>query len=289
MHVDGKEIAISGRFPRIARMKAEYYECMSEPHEFISGLKAAGAGADLFTFVQKVNERTPRYDFHLEWDNIALLSITTFENWWKRQINDKTRNMVRRAQKSGVEVRVAEFGDDLIQGIKGIYDESPLRQGKPFVHYRKNLETLKKDKISFLDRSQFIGAYYQEELIGFIKLVHSDGVSHLMHIISKIGHRDKAPTNALISKVVEICAERRVPYLHYADWSRRGLGDFKKHHAFEQLDVPRYFVPLTLRGRMILGLNIHHRPSDLLPKKWIDIFANFRSRWYEAKYNVRKV
>jgi hypothetical protein len=289
VRVDGKEIAISGRFTRIARLKAEYYEWMSDPHEFIAGLKAAGAGADVFTFVQKVHERTPRYDFHLEWESSAVLSITTFEDWWKRQVNDKTRNMVRRAQKSGVDVRLAEFGDDLIKGIKGIYDESPLRQGKPFKHYGKSIETLKKDHISFVDRSQFIGAYHQDELIGFIKLVHDDEVSHLMHIISKIGHRDKAPTNALIAKAVEICAGRGVPYLHYADWSRRGLGDFKKHHAFEQLDVPRYFVPLNLRGKMILCMNIHHKTSDLLPKKWIDVLADLRSRWYAAKYNVRRV
>lgn len=289
MRVDGKEIAISGRFPRIARLGAEYYEWMNEPCDFINGLKAAGAKADVFTFVQKVHERTPRYDFHLEWESFAVLTITTFEEWWKKQINDKTRNMVRKAQKSGVDVRLTEFDDDLIKGIKDIYDESPLRQGKPFKHYGKSLETLKQVHISFLDRSQFIGAYHGNEMIGFIKLVHDGEVSHLMHIISKVSHRDKAATNAMIAKAVEICAERGVPYLHYADWSRRGLGDFKKHHAFQQLDVPRYFVPLNSRGKVSLFLNFHRRTSERLPKKWIDILAELRGRWNAVKYKVLKV
>lgn len=284
MQVDGKEIIINGRFSRIARLKAEYYESVSEPHSFVSSLVAADPRADIFTFVQQIGERTPRYHFHLEWDSIAVLSIASYDNWWSRQISDKTRNMVRRAQKCGVEVRLVEFGDDLVRGIKDIYDESPLRQGKPFKHYGKDLATLKADHITFLDRSQFLGAYFEEELIGFIKLVHDGEVSHLMHIISKIGRRQRAPNNSLIAKAVELCAGRGVSYLHYADWSTRGLGDFKRHHAFEQLEVPRYFVPINLRGKIMLSLHFHHKASDLLPPSLINTFIDFRSKWNSLKY-----
>jgi hypothetical protein len=264
VHVDGKEIFITGRFPRIARLKGEYYEWLSEPRDFIADLKAVDAGADIFTFVQKVSERTPRFTFHLEWDSLAVLPITTYDEWWKSQIN-------------------ADFGDDLIRGIKGIYDESPLRQGKPFRHYGKDMGTLREEHGSFPDKSQFIGAYYRDDLIGFIKLVHNDGVSHLMQIISKIEHRDKAPTNALLAKAVEICAERGVPLLHYADWSRRGLGDFKKHHAFEQFDLPRYFVPLNATGKMLLFLRLHRKTSDLLPQRLTDVLVRLRSKWNTVK------
>lgn len=284
MQVDGKDIIINGRFSRIARLKAEYYESVSEPDSFVSSLAAADPRADIFTFVQQVGERIPRYDFHLEWDSVAVLSITTYDNWWSRQINDKTRNMVRRAQKCGVEVRLVEFGDELLRGVKGIYDESPLRQGKTFKHYGKDMETLKSDLITFLDRSQFLGAYFEEELIGFIKVVHGGEVSHVMHIISMIGHRQKAPTNGLIAKAVELCAGRGVSYLHYADWSRRGLGDFKRHHAFEQLEVPRYFVPINLRGKIMLFLNFHHKASDLLPPPLINTFIDFRTKWNSLKH-----
>jgi hypothetical protein len=284
LFVDDKDILANGRFFKIARLKAEYYEWVEDPHSFLKEMKKADTGADLFTFIQKITDRTPRFDFHLEWDSVAAVPITTYEVWWKSQINDKTRNMIRRAQKSGVEVRLVDFSDDLVKGIKAVYDESPLRQGKPFKHYGKSLEVLKETHITFLDRSQFLGAYYQDEMIGFAKLVHNEGSSDLMQIVSMIGHRDKAPTNALLAKSVEICAERGISYLQYGPWDGRSLIDFKKHHAFEQFDLPRYYVPLNLKGRLGLCLKLHRKASGILPQNWIDVLVGFRSRWNAIKY-----
>jgi len=284
--VENKEVVVSGKFPRIARLQDEYYDWVEDPRDIVAKVKSGGVKADMFTFLQKVTDRTTRYDYHHEQDSIAVLPITTYEHWWTKQINVKTRNMVRKAEKCGVSVRVVEFNDDLIKEIKEVYDESPLRQGKPFKHYGKDLATLKSSHISFLDRSQFIGAFYGNELIGFIKLVHDEGISHLMQIISKISHRNKAPTNALIAKAVEICAQRGMPYLHYGIWSKRGLGDFKKHHAFEKLDLMRYFIPLNVKGKMILALKLHHKFSERLPQKWVDIILGLRSRWNAIKYDV---
>lgn len=286
--INNKEIVINGIFPRIARLKSEYFEWIEDPFETIAKLETNKTGADLFTFLHSIADRNSRYKYYFEWNSIAVLSITTYENWWKKQINDKTRNMVRKAQKSGVDIRIVDFNDDLIKGIKEIYDESPLRQGKPFRHYRQDLATIKKNHISFLNRSDFIGAFYKDELIGFIKLVHDKGISHIMQIISKIRHRDKAPTNALIAKAVEICAQKYVPYLHYGVWSKRSLGDFKKHHAFEKLDIPRYFIPLNLRGKIVLILKLHRDLWTQIPESWTEILVSIRDRWYSYKYDINK-
>lgn len=287
--IDDIETVISGRFIRIARLKAEYYEFVDDPSNFIAKAKSNEVSADLFTFVLGVGDRNTRYDFHTEIDNISVLPITTYENWWKRQINDKTRNMIRKAQKKAVDVRVIKFSDDLVKGIVEIYNESPTRQGKPFLHYGKDFETVKRGHISYMERSEFIGAFYKNELIGFVKLVHGNGVSNLMQIIAKIAHRDKAPTNALISKAVEICARLNVPYLHYGVWSRRGLGGFKKHHAFQRFEVPRYYIPLNYRGRLILKLGLHHKIVNLLPENWVDILLSLRSKWSSRRYNIGSV
>ncbi len=64
-----------------------------------------------------------------------------------------------------------------------------------------------------------------------------------------ISERDKAPTNALIAKAVEICAEAGVGLLQYGIWSRRSMGAFKKHNGFQAVEVPRYYVPLNWRGK----------------------------------------
>ena len=288
--VENKRITIQGKFLKTARLEAEYYEWVEDAEDFIGKLKNSGIRADVFTFLQEIGNQTRRYDFHRETDSIAVLPITSYENWWKSQINDKTRNMIRKAQKNGVELRAVPFNDELVRGIMEIYNESPVRQGKPFKHYRKDFETIKTTHITFLEQSEFVGAFYKNELIGFIKLVHGAKVSSLMQIISKIAHRDKAPTNALIAKAVEICGQQGVAYLHYGIWGKGGgLGDFKKHHAFEQFDLARYSVPLTAKGKLMLGLNLHRNASEYLPEKCLSFLLNVRKKWTLFRYRNQKV
>jgi len=277
---DDKELTVSRRFPRTVRLRAEYYEFVDEPERFLQQLAEQKVPADLFTFLQRPGDPTPRFPYPHEFDHIAVLRIDTYEKWWKQQINDKTRNMVRKASKKGVTIRCSEFNDELVKGIQTIYNESPIRQGKRFRHYGKDIETLRREHATFLDRSSFIGAYFDGQLIGFIKLVHQGDTSNLMQVLSLISQRDKSPTNALIAKAVEICAERRCPYLQYGTWSRRSFGDFKLHHGFERMEVPRYFVPLSLVGRCALRLRLHRELAAYIPRSCLDVFASLRAKWY---------
>lgn len=273
-------VTVTGRFLRVARLRDEYYDRVSDPATFIRALNSSNQpDGDLFTFLQTVADPEPRHSYHLEYESAAVLPLTTYDHWWKKQVNDKTRNMVRKGGKVGVEIREVAFTDQLVEGIVRIYNESPLRQGRRFRHYGKPLEQIRDEHSSFLDRSEFFGAFFQGELIGFIKLVHGDGVSNLMQIISMMAHRDKAPTNGLLAKAVERCTERRVPLLHYGAWSRRSMGDFKKHHAFIRLEVPRYYVPLTATGALALRMGFHRDLVDRIPESWLDQMAEWRTRW----------
>ena len=286
--IDGKEISVSGHFPKTARINGEYYEFVEDPECFIQKLRALQTGAGMFTFVQEIGDQQVRFPFHHEPDSLAVLPISTYEHWWKKQINDKTRNMIRKAQKGGVELRVCSLDDAFVRAIMKIYNEFPLRQGKPFKHYGKDFYTIKKDHATFLERSDFIGAFQGEEMIGFIKLVHGRQASSLMQIISKIAWRNKAATNALIAKAVDICAGRGIPYLHYGIWSRRGIGEFKKHHGFMQHDIPRYYVPLNLHGRLALKLSLHRELASYLPETAHDWMVALRSRWNQFRYKNLK-
>jgi hypothetical protein len=285
---DNQTLAITGKVFRIARLRDEPYECIETPQNFVEKLKQSDVRADLFTFMQQISESKPKHPFHVEWERLAILPVTTYDDWWKRQINDKTRNMVRKAQKSGVEIRLVQFNDDLIHGIREIYNEAPIRQGKPFKHYGKDFAAIGKDHATFSERSDFIGAFCGQELVGFAKLVHGKNVASLMQIISKISARDKAPTNALIAKSVELCAERNIPYLHYGIWSIGGLGAFKKSHAFISSAIPRYFVPLNLKGRLMLQLKLHRKITDYLPEQWLARMTHYRGKLQAARYR-RKV
>jgi len=281
--VNNQAVLITGKLCKTARMRDEPYECVGDAHNFIAELKRAKPGADLFTFSQRIGEPEPKYDFPLEWDTYAVLPITTYDNWFKSQIDFKTRNKVRKAGKNGVELREVELTDDFVRGVIGIYNESPLVQGRKNWHYGKSLEEMRKMLGTFPDCRIFVGAYLKDELIGFIKLVYEGKVVNFMHIISKSAHRDKAPTNALLAKAIEISAGRKAAYLHYGIWSRRGLGVFKLNHKFVEHKVPRYFVPLTLKGKVTLALTLHRSLRSRIPEAWVDRAVNLRNKWNASK------
>lgn len=286
--IDGLAISISGGLLRTARVRDEPYECLSDAEGFVAKLQREERRPDLFTFMQPIADQQAHHPFYHEWENLAVLRITTYQNWWKKQIKDKTRNLIRKAEKKGVEVRRVPFDDELVRGVKAIYDECPLRQGKPFWHYHKDYETIKKHLDTFLDCSDFLGAFWGGELIGYIKMTSGNGTAGLMQILSRMGDRDKAPTNALMAKAVELCAERKISYLHYGLWSTGNFAMFKQNHAFERHQVPRYFVPLTLKGRLMLKLGLHRNPADYLPPRWHERAIALRDKWYSFRYGDKK-
>ena len=295
MKVCGKDIQVEGGLIRIARLGAEGYEFLEDPEAALAGLQVSGVRIDLFTFIQKLPHTSPRYGYPREWDNVAALPVSTFDHWWTRQINDKTRNMVRRAENKGVAVREVPFDDSLVQGISTIYNESPIRQGKPFWHYGKDLETVRRENATFLDRSGFLGAFLGDRLIGFAKLVSDEvkGQVGLMQIVSMIQHRDKAPTNALIAQAVRYCAARRIPYLVYSKFAygkkqRDGLSDFKHYNGFQRFELPRYYIPLTRTGWAAFRLGLHHRLADHIPEPVLAKLRKLRSLWYSRKFRVAK-
>ena len=142
--IDGLAVSIDGRFRRIAQLSNEGYDFVDDPDRLGKAISAVGLRVDLLTFVQRIAEPEPKYTYHLEWDTLAVLPIENYEHWWKRQINDKTRNMIRKAQKKGVALRTMILDDELVREIKSIYDENPIRQGKRFKHFGKDLETLRR-------------------------------------------------------------------------------------------------------------------------------------------------
>jgi hypothetical protein len=293
MKICGKETRVQGGLVRTARLAADGYEFLADPQAAVEELRSSGMRIDLFTFVQQLPETTPHYAYRMEWDNVAALPVSTYEYWWTRQINNKTRNIVRRAESKGVTAREVPFDAALVRGITEIYNESPIRQGKPFLHYRKDLETVRQMSATFLDRSVFIGAFFEERLVGFAKLVSDDArrQAGVMHIIAMIKHRDKSPTNALIAQAVRSCAERRIPYLVYRQFSygkkqRDSLSDFKQHNGFERIELPRYYVPLTLAGRAALRLGFHRRLVDHVPETVLARLRNLRTSWYAHKFRV---
>jgi hypothetical protein len=295
MQVLGRDVRIDGGVIRIARLAAEQYEFIDNPEPMLTALRHSPTRVDVFTFMQRLPFTEPRFAFQMELDNLAAVPITTFEEWWTKQINGKTRNMVRRAEKCGVTTRAVPFDDDLVRGISAIYNETPVRQGRPFWHYGKDLEWVRKDNATFMDRSVFIGAYHDDVLIGFAKLVteeHGEQAG-LMQILSMVQHRDKAPTNALIAHAVRSCAERGIRHLVYANFAygnkqRDSLAEFKQHNGFLKIDLPRYYVPLSIAGNVALRFGLHRRFVDHIPEPLAARLRKLRSTWNARTLPLRK-
>jgi hypothetical protein len=294
MKVCGKDISVRGRLIRIAQIDGDKYNFPEDPETLIDNLRNCGERVDLFTFLQKLPETTPKYSYPAESDNLAVLPVSTFDYWWNHQIRSFPRNRARQAEKKGVLLREVPCDEALIQGICAIYNETPVRQGRRFPHYGMTIERACDYARTFPDRSIFVGAFLGDTMIGFIKLVMDESRTHacLVHILSMIKHRDKAPTNALLAQAVKTCADRRISYLVYENFTygkKQGdsLSHFKEVNGFQQMNLPRYYIPLTPLGRIAFRFGLHHRLTDRLPESLVAKLRELRAAWYERRFQLK--
>lgn len=285
----GTELAIEGNLLRTAHL-AEGYDYVEDPVEWLNAIRSCGTRVDLLTFVQRLSETSPKYHYPMEWDNFAVLPVSTYDDWFTNQIKGKTRNMIRKAEKLNVSVREVPFDDSLVRGISAINNESPVRQGMRYWHYGDDLETVRRKNGSFPDRSIFLGTFFENELIGYAKLVVDDshGQGGLMQFLCMLRHRDKAPNNMLVAQAVRSCADRGIPYLWYAKFSygrksNDSLSEFKQRNGFLKVNVPRYYVALTRRGRAALRVGLHHGLKESVPGPVIDRFRKLRDIWHARR------
>ena len=75
-----REIRISGRLLRIGKLEADGFHFLNDPRQMLTALKDCGQRLDLFTFVQQMPETKPNYSYPMEWDNFAVLPISTFDH-----------------------------------------------------------------------------------------------------------------------------------------------------------------------------------------------------------------
>jgi hypothetical protein len=300
VNVCGNDLRVEGRLIRIARLELDKYEFLDDPADTLEGVRKSGIPMDLFTFWEKLPDKLPlaadllpKYEYPMEWDNLAVLPVTTFEHWWNEQIRSFPRNRARQAEKKGVVIREVSFDDALVGGIWEVYNECPVRRGTPFTHYGKNLETVRRISETFLDRSIFIGAFLGGRLIGFVKLVtdRSRTQANIMHIVAMLGQKDKAPTNALIAQAVRSCAERGLRYLVYQNFAygkkqNDSLSHFKEINGFQRVNLPRYYVPLTRTGWVAFRLGLHKKLVHHLPEPVAAKLRGLRKAWYDRKFHA---
>ena len=293
----GQTVVITGKWLRVAAVKDEELvagEIVEDPAAFVKEMRRSAVRADILTFAQKLSESTPKYEYDFEWDNRAVIPITCFDDWWENRLPHETRKNIRRAAKRGVTVKVAEFDDEFVKGVQGIYNEIPIRQGRRFWHFGKDFDTVKRETATYLERSEFLGAYFNEELIGFIKIIYVDRIATVIHILAKSRHQDKRPVNAILAKAVELCEKKNISFLLYGKYvydknEKSPLTEFKRRNGFEEIKFPRYFLPLSVKGKLAMKLALHKGATGLMPGPVVSLLRHLRSQYYRSPVLIEGV
>lgn len=284
---DDRLIVRTGSWLKVARIHDEVWQenPLTSPAATIEAIRTSQLGADLFTFSQLLPDLTPHHSYHTACDNLAVADTTNFTGWWE-SLPQESRKNTRKCQKRGVVLRPVTLDDTLVRGIKAIYDETPIRQGRRFWHYGKDLATVQRENASYLDRAQFIGAYLNEELIGFMKIVFVGRGARIMQILSMNAHYDKHVMNALLSFAMELCSKRPVEHLIYGQYvygnkRNSSVTEFKRRNGFQEVLLPRYYVPFTWRGTVAISSGLYRNINELLPEPLINAALNARNFAYK--------
>jgi hypothetical protein len=262
LRIENKTFVVGGRLLRTARLKDEWSADVVDPAQTVRVIRDSGVGVDLLTFWQRLPESRPKYDYYHETEHLAAIPITDYHRWWSHQINSKTRNMIRKSAKLGVNIEETLFDEPLVAGISRIFNQSPVRRGKKFWHYGKPLDVVRAEMGEDLPNSIFIGAYYQGDLIAFLKLLLTDRGAVVMMLLDLMEHRDKSPMNGMIAKAVEVLASREIRFLTY---------------------VPRYYIPLSTKGSLAVRFRTHRGVRGLVPDAVMAHLLNARAKWYCGK------
>lgn len=283
------DVVMHGKIVRIGQVRDAFWlpsKVIPVLPDMLTHLKGQHGRPDIFMASQKLPHMQPMYPYYYEFDNLAVAHFQDYSEWFAGQVARDARSQIRKAEREGVRTEIVPFTDELVEGIRSIYNEIPIRQGRKFWHYGKDIAAVRDDNSGFLDRSLFIGAYFKDELIGFIKLVFDDQVAHILQILSKSAHFIKRPNNALLAKAIEVCVSHGAHYLTYGSYvygkkEQSSLTEFKKSLGFNRVDIPCYFIPLTLKGKLALRLGLHRALKQRIPATLVYLGSSIRLRLYK--------
>lgn len=283
--INGKRFIIHRGLLRIARLQDEWYEAIGNPDLIIGALKNCNPVPDLFTFWQRLPDVVPAYPYYHEMEALSAVPLQGFRHWWEKQIKSDTRKKAKRAEKRGVIIRLVSLDDNFVQGVVGIYNDTPVRRGKRCWHYGKSFDEVKGELSRDLATSKFIAADEGEELVGFVKLNFAEGrFANPGLILSKIKAREKYVNNALLTKAIQVCTETGVPFLIYTNWRRGTQAEFLMRHGFQKTLVPRYWIPLTKKGQIAIKFGFHHGIRGYIPESVMNVLRELRGVFYRKWY-----
>ena len=96
-------------------------------------------------------------------------------------------------------------------------------------------------------------------------------------------HRYKRPMNALLKHTIELCEKQCLSMLVYGKFNyginqNSSLSEFKRRNGFIERRIPRYYIPLTLKGKFAVSTGLHLGILNMIPLPVTTFLHKIRSR-----------
>jgi predicted O-methyltransferase YrrM len=169
---------------------------------------------------------------------VALLDVQASDDDYLKQIGDKSRNMLRKADRNGYVSRVFEHNDHL-EDLHAIHTSKEVRSGRPLTDaYREFPQAIRADQGLCRRHGRiFVGAFRDDHLWGYAQLVLCDELAVINRFM---GHGERLRDgimNAVVAHLRQICHERggvvAINYLTLRS-STEGLDRFKRSVGFRE-------------------------------------------------------
>lgn len=194
----------------------------------------------------------------------AMLRIPATLDEYLAKIGDKSRNMIRKAQRMGYAYQEVD-PDQYLDDVLAIRLSDPIRQGKAIPEYFKVRPTTIYDR-HYQDGCQrhgerFYGIFLEGKLIAYSTLYCYGELAQINHLLGHKDHLSEGVMNLLFSEMVgSIIANqpwiRAINYLYMgAVHADKGLGLFKRSMGFSpetvltthsRQDLAAYFSPVVI-------------------------------------------
>jgi hypothetical protein len=129
---------------------------------------------------------------------LGLLEIPPSHGEYLERVGPKTRNMIRKAAKTGYEYREFRWNDHL-EEIHAVNTSTEARQGRPMQGwYAQPVQP--RDESPF---KHYFGAFREDRLRGYLHLVRCGDFGFFRHFLGHADHLGSGVMNGLISWTVE--------------------------------------------------------------------------------------
>lgn len=161
---------------------------------------------------------------------------------WSR-LRKAVRNRVKKARKSGVEIRFAEHRDDILKYYRLHLQTRSKKHGMPSQPKRYFLELW--ETFAPSGSLRVILAEYKRTIVAGSILLCSGQTARFLYGASDVDHLSLAPNNLLTWETIAWCCRQGYQALVHGRTARAntGLMEFNRHWAAIEEPLPYYYYP----------------------------------------------